>query len=86
MNDQPRLIVHGATVAEWTRRFGIQPFSHPCYVCGRLLTTTVPFAQGTLRGLAAPRCECGDEATPFCVVRDPRYGDFFTGREREVSP
>lgn len=75
----PRLYIYGVTAEEWTRRFGVEPFSHPCYVCARVLTTSLPFVQGTLRGLQAPRCECGDEQTPFAMVRDPRYGDLFDG-------
>lgn len=84
MNGAVRLYVHGATAEEWTRRFGIVPFSHPCYVCGRVLTTTLPFVQGALRGLQAPPCACGDVQTPFAICRDPKYGDLFTGSE--VSP
>jgi hypothetical protein len=82
MNGKARLIVHGVTVETWTKRYGVLPFSHPCSECGRMLTTTIPFAQGTLRGLAAPRCVCGNEATPYGLVRDSAYGDLFTGRER----
>ncbi len=85
MNGRARFYVYGVTQEEWTRRFGVQPFSYPCYVCGRLLTTTIPFAQGTLRGLQAPTCECGDEKTPFALVRDARYGDLFTGVEDDAE-
>lgn len=42
-----------------------------------MCTTTIPFVQGTLRGLQAPPCECGNERTPFGLVRDPAYGDLF---------
>lgn len=83
MNGKPRLYVHGITAEEWTRRYGVQPFSYPCHDCGRMCTTTIPFAQGTLRGLASPTCACGNEKTPYAMVRDPAYGDLFSGRERE---
>ncbi len=73
------LIVHGQSPERWADRWGIEPFSAECHVCDRLLTTTVPFACGTLRGLVAPECECGNELTPYCVVRDFRHGDLFTG-------
>lgn len=76
---KPRLVVHGTTAKAWAERYGIQPFSHPCSECGRVLTTSIPFAQGTLRGLQAPRCECGNERTPYCIVRDPAHGDLFDG-------
>ncbi len=82
MNDCVRLLVYGISQESWTRRYGVLPFSHPCSQCGRMLTTTIPFAQGTLRGLAAPTCECGNESTPYAMVRDPAYGDLFTGSEQ----
>ncbi len=82
MNGKPRLIVHGITVEEWTARYGVEPFSHPCSECEILLTTTIPFIQGTLRGLCSPPCECGNEKTPYGIVRDPKYGDLFTGSEK----
>lgn len=79
MSGDAHLTVHGVTVEQWTARYGIEPFSHPCSECGRVLTTTIPFAQGTIRGLRAPDCECGNDATPFGMVRDPAFGDLLTG-------
>jgi len=76
---EARLTVLGATAEQWTARYGVQPYSHPCSRCGLVLTTTEPFAKGTLRGLRAPTCRCGNERTPYVVVRDPKYGDLFTG-------
>jgi len=81
MNGEPVFLVYGATTEEWTARYGVEPFSHPCDECGAMLRTSIPFIQGTLRGLRAPACACGNELTPFTLVRDPRYGDFFTGEE-----
>ena len=71
----PRLYAHGITAEQWTKRYGVLPFSHPCSECNRMLTTTLPFTQGTLRGLAAPECECGNALTPYAMVRDPAVGD-----------
>jgi hypothetical protein len=82
MNGKPRFLVYGVSVAEWTKRYGVEPFSHPCYECGRVLSTSIPFVQGTLRGLQAPQCECGHPNPPYAMVRDPAYGDLFTGREK----
>jgi hypothetical protein len=82
MNGAVRLIVFGISAARWTERYGVEPFSHPCSECGRTLTTSLPFVQGALRGLMAPKCECGNDRTPFGLVRDPAYGDLFTGAER----
>lgn len=82
MNNKVRLLVHGVTVEEWTKRYGVTPFTHPCYGCGHPLTTTIPFVQGQLRGLQAPKCECGEHDSgyshpPYSIVRDPKYGDLF---------
>lgn len=82
MNGKARLYVLGVTVQEWTRRYGVEPFTYPCSECGRPCTTSLPFVQGTLRGLQSPPCECGNDRTPFCLVRDPKYGDLFSGSER----
>lgn len=78
------LIIHGANPHSWADRFSLLPFSAPCDGCSRELTTTLPFVQGTLRGLIAPTCACGNEAPPFCVVRDERFGDLFTGQVRHL--
>jgi hypothetical protein len=73
------LSILGADPLRWAQRFGIEAFAAPCSECGRSLETTVPCANSTLRGLRAPRCVCGNERTPYCVVRDPRFGDLFSG-------
>lgn len=78
----PRLYVLGETAERWTVRFGVEPFTHPCSACGRPCTTSIPFVQGTLRGLQAPPCPCGNERTPFALVRDPKHGDLFDGGGR----
>lgn len=84
MNRSRFLVVLGANAARWAARYGIEPFSQPCSKCGALLTTSVPFACDSLRGLLAPRCECGNEQTPYCVVREPGSGDLFTGAEARI--
>lgn len=75
MNDKPRFTVYDVTVEQWTARFGVEPVSHPCSECGRMCTTTIPFVQGTLRGLAAPPCVCGNRKTPYAMVREPPSPD-----------
>lgn len=77
----PRLLIYGITAAAWTKRHGVEPFTTPCYKCGAPQTTSVPFVQGTLRGLTAPKCDCGHPRPPYAMVRDPRYGDLFSGRD-----
>lgn len=59
----PQLYVHGVTVEEWSRRWGVKPFTTPCHGCGAPLTTSIPFVRGTLRGLEAPPCENGCHKT-----------------------
>jgi hypothetical protein len=81
VNGKPRFIVHGVTAEAWSKRWGVSIFEHPCTSCGRPRRTTIPFAQGTLRGLMAPPCACGNIKGPFGLVRDARYGDLFTGSE-----
>lgn len=83
MNGAPRFIVYGVAAEQWATRYGLEAFSYPCSECGRMCTTSIPFAQGTLRGLQSPRCECGNEKTPFAMVRDSKHGDLFTGIETE---
>jgi hypothetical protein len=73
------LMVYGQNAESWANRFGLEPFTHPCYACGAELRTTQPFFCGELRGLIARRCSCGDAWPPYCVVRDPKYGDILDG-------
>ncbi len=75
-----RFFIHGVTAEAWAARFDIEPFTADCASCGREKTTTLPFAQGQLRGLQAPSCPCGDDSrAPYCIVRDPKHGDLLDG-------
>lgn len=76
-----RLIIHGADPKAWAERYDIEPFTRACRWCGIEQTTSIPFAQGTLRGLVAPPCKCTDPNVnpPYCMVRDARFGDLFDG-------
>lgn len=74
------LVVHGVTAEEWSKRWGIdiddlEPI--PCIVCGTIQEVNIPFVVGQLRGLKAPQCDCGHPTPPYCIVRDPKYGDLF---------
>ena len=76
MLGRPLLTLHGVDPVRWSKRWGIEPFSHPCSGCGTARTTTVPVAQAKFRGLAAPACPCGEPAgIPCCVVATD--GDLF---------
>ncbi len=75
LSTEGRLYVPGATAEQWTKRYGIEPFTHPCGDCGRPLTTTVPFVKGPFRGLEAPPCVCGRTQTPYCYVSAPGQPD-----------
>lgn len=63
------LLVLGADPERWAKRYGIEPFTHPCIVCGESCTTSIPFAARGFRGLIAPRCACGHRTTPYALVR-----------------
>ena len=68
---------------QWVDRFEIIPFEYPCADCGSILKTTIPFAYEQFRGLIAPKCErCGNNNTPYCVIRDPKYGDLFSSGDK----
>lgn len=73
----------GVDANAWAVRHGIEPFSHGCSDCGAPLRTSLPFAYRSLRGLVAPRCACGNERTPYCVVRVD--GDLFTDSRGKTS-
>lgn len=59
--------VHGSNPVRWAKRNGLEPFTHPCSECGKELTTTVPIAFASWRGLSCPPCECGNENVPYCI-------------------
>ncbi len=69
-----RLYVYGVTADAWAKRHGIEAITHSCSACGAPLTTSMPFVAGQLRGLDSPTCECGNERTPYVVVRDAKHG------------
>jgi lysyl-tRNA synthetase class I len=79
INRNKCLRIFGVDVRRWAARYGLEPFSHPCSKCGKVLTTSIPFVCGSLRGLVAPTCKCGHTGTPYCVARDPKVGDLFAG-------
>jgi len=66
--DKVLTTIHGVSTEDWAEKFDIEPFSCECGGCGKLLTTTIPFAHGTFRGLKAPKCECGEPCPPYCLV------------------
>ena len=79
MNRAKFLVIHGVTAEAWINRWDLVPCTYPCSECGRDCTTSIPFAYKTFRGLMAPPCSCGNDRTPYCLVRDPKYGDLFSG-------
>lgn len=80
INPERFLFVLGGDPVRWAARYDIEPFSFPCKECGVKLTTSIPFVCGPLRGLMAPTCRCGNQRTPYAVVREPGSGDLITGR------
>lgn len=73
------LLIHGQDPKKWAARYGIDPCEYPCDYCKKIQKTTIPFACGQFRGLIAERC-CDERQSPlYCFVRDPKYGDLFSG-------
>lgn len=62
----------------WAARWGLRPFPVKCQKCGRDTVMNIPWASGEWRGLRSPRCVCGHEGAPYCMVRDYRVGDLFS--------
>jgi hypothetical protein len=81
MNPARFFVVLGTGAAQWAARYNIEPFSVPCDLCGAEQSTTQPFAYQSFRGLVAPKCQCGSDSTPYCVVAAPGARDLLTGRE-----
>gem|GEM_PF-6046873 len=69
------LTFHGISVEQWSKAYGIAPFSHPCPHCGQVLTTTIPIAAKGVRGLRSPRCGCGAQGSFCCVRYESRLGN-----------
>jgi hypothetical protein len=74
-----RLLIYGVSAESWSKRWGLEPFTNPCVVCGKSCSTTIPFVQGAFRGLQAPPCYCGHPFPPYCVVVDFSKGDLLNG-------
>lgn len=83
MNRNSFLRIYGISIERWAMRHDLELYTRPCSRCGALLETSIPFATGTFRGLVAPACECGNENTPYVLVRADGHGDLFT---EELSP
>lgn len=77
MNRKRFLLVYGVSAESWAQRHDLEQYTRPCSQCGAMLTTSIPFASGTLRGFTAPACTCGNENTPYVVVRQAGHGDLF---------
>lgn len=67
--------IHGVSTCTWAKRYNIDPFSVDCPGCGARKETTIPIADGPLRGLLAPPCPCGDTSRTYALVAGPGHGD-----------
>lgn len=85
ISSAPKFLIYGISQEAWTKRWGVEPFTIACYACERPITTLIPFVQGTLRGLIAPVCVCGDPFPPYAIVRDPRHGDLLSGGDGRLD-
>lgn len=82
MISEPILTIHGQDPTRWAARHGLRVSDLPCSECSTLLRPSVPFAAGEFRGLRCPPCGCGNQSTPYIVVRAAQYGDLLTRRPR----
>jgi hypothetical protein len=74
------ILVLGQCPIQWAQRYNLDPPSYPCENCGALRTPSIPFFKDQFRGLLSAPCKCGNlSRTPYCLVRDPKYGDLFSG-------
>ena len=53
------MIYPQVTAEKWCETYGLTPETRPCKKCGKMITTLVPVAFGTWRGLQAPDHGCG---------------------------
>jgi hypothetical protein len=61
------MIFPETTLAEWTKKTGLEPETAYCS-CGKRCSTTIPFLSKEYYGLGAPKCEkCGDDMPALIV-------------------
>ena len=53
------MIYPNVSVEEWCKRYKITVKTRPCTKCGKLQTTSIPWASQGWRGLVAPLHDCG---------------------------
>lgn len=46
---------------DWAKLYNIEIRSRPCLKCGKLQSTSIPWASKEWRGLVSPTHECGEE-------------------------
>ena len=79
MNRKYFLRLYGIDVDWWIKRWDLERTTHPCKCGDHVFEANIPFVQGTLRGLMSEPCpKCGFSGGPFCLVRDPKFGDLIT--------
>lgn len=45
----------------WAKQYGLLIDERPCAKCQQLITATIPFAEGKIRGLRSEEHGCGEE-------------------------
>lgn len=85
MNKQFFLLLHNEDPALWAERFQIEAFEVRCKECKEILKTTIPFFTKEFRGLISPKCTCGNNDTPYCLVKAPGFAEFFMDKEVGTS-
>ena len=69
LNHSRLIIAHGVDPSAWIAKHGLEPFTHPCGVCEKPRTTSIPCTDGVHAGLMSPKCDredCPD--APYCCL------------------
>lgn len=85
MNKQTFLLLFNEDPIFWAERFQIEAFEVNCKDCKEILKTTIPFFTKEFRGLISPKCICGNNDTPYCLVKAPGFTEFFMDKEVGTS-
>lgn len=78
----PRIVLYGFDLQKWMSKWGLDPIDPiPCPKCGTPRAPTLPYLQGSLRGVLSEPCSCGNKSNaPYSFVTThgglPHANDF----------
>ena len=62
------LVVYGVDIDSWCKKYGLEPFIVPCFICGNDMLVNIPFIAKNRRGIISEPCRCGDDNVPFSYI------------------